>query len=417
MDVLEAYCQAMLKAENSIKKELPDTSSALHPSKKIHPQDAKHLQGSNNLTSKSSTLNAKDNLEKVGSQKAVLISNHKKEQRSKSKKYVSLKEWQQSKHLKYDELSTEKNETDKKTKPLEQFIPSLANSLKNNELEKKNTSLRSSMPYGTLDDDFIAEAYIPTTAFVCNKGGTGKTTCCVNIAGWLSKLGKKVLVIDLDPQASATTGLGLIPQEQIKSSADALNGNANINDLIFSTPTGIDVIPAHTDLLLAERELVFNGKGSATLLKKCLEKLAFRYDHIFIDAPAGHGLLSLNAVTAAQDIILPLDTSSYATEASAILLSLFKHTEAILGTPIKISSILIRQQPGVDINHLFGKDSNKISKLFEQQNMEKPRIFHIPYSSVCERAVSAGMVLADYAPLDRLSRVYQRVAKYIISTD
>ena len=253
---------------------------------------------------------------------------------------------------------------------------------------------------------------LETIAFICNKGGTGKTTACVNIAGWLGKMGKRVLVIDLDPQGSATQALGLKPETIHYGVADALLGLATINSTIYDTPCGIQLIPAQPDLLLAERKLIFSGRSSA-ILGPLIASLTTEYDHILVDAPAGHGLLTLNAVTACSRLVLPLDASSFSANSSELLLEMFEQIETMLGRRLEIHALLLRDYAGNRLARKLQQPRQHYQRLLARYQLADTAIHSIPYSAICDRAATQGMPLSDYAPLDRLSQAYRKVAHAI----
>lgn len=253
-----------------------------------------------------------------------------------------------------------------------------------------------------------------TTAFICNKGGTGKTTACTNIAGWLASQKKRILVIDLDPQASATTGLGYKTIANSCSIADALEGIVTLSSLIQRTSSGVYLIPAQENLLLTERKMVLESKSVETL-NSMLSQLNEHFDHILIDAPAGHGLLTLNAIVASDNIIVPIDSSVYAKKACSLLLSMMTQVEKIVGHSLNVAAVLIKEQPGFSLNRRLNETHHTIKQLFSESTNSQPEIFSIPYSPVCDRAAQKGTTLAEFAPLDRLTHSFKKVAKHLSS--
>lgn len=253
---------------------------------------------------------------------------------------------------------------------------------------------------------------VTTTAFICNKGGTGKTTACINIAGWLAKMGRKVLVIDLDPQASATAGLGIQQKNVTASAADALMGLRTLSSLILPTASNVFLIPARADLLLAERNMIAAGK-SAAILKSNIANLTEPFDHILIDAPAGHGLLTLNAIAAGNNVIVPMDTSLYAKQAAVTLLDMFKQMETMLAKKINIVAVLVRETSRLSVTQKLFGNRRHIEKLFHRRDSVQAQQFTIPHSMIGDRAAHEGLTLADYAPLDNLSLSFKKVARFL----
>src|ERR1019366_7729096 len=153
------------------------------------------------------------------------------------------------------------------------------------------------------------------------KGGVAKTTTAVNLAAFLGDMGKKVLLIDLDPQANATSGIGINKEEVSKSIYNALIGNEPIESIILVSPTkGVSVAPASLALVGAEVELV-NSDRRELRLADSLSKIVSinQYDFVIIDTPPSLGLLTLNAFTAAQSVLIPMQCEYYALEGLAQL--------------------------------------------------------------------------------------------------
>lgn len=157
-------------------------------------------------------------------------------------------------------------------------------------------------------------------AVVNQKGGVGKTTTTLNLATALSAIGKKVLVIDFDPQGNATTGLGVTEKKNIKGSYEVLIGKITPEDAIQETAIpSLYLMPASLHLSGAEVELV-GMQERERLLGKALERLTLAFDYIFIDCPPSLGLLTLNALIAAHKVLVPLQCEFYALEGLSQLL-------------------------------------------------------------------------------------------------
>ena len=154
-----------------------------------------------------------------------------------------------------------------------------------------------------------------TICIVNQKGGVGKTTTSVNLSAALAKLGRKVLIVDLDPQGNATSGLGLKKHDHQDSNVyHLLIGEAGINEVIYKTQfENLSIIPANSDLCGAEIELVEETEREYRL-KKAFAQVNSQFDYILIDCPPSLTLLTLNALTAADSFLVPLQCEYYALE-------------------------------------------------------------------------------------------------------
>jgi chromosome partitioning protein len=178
-------------------------------------------------------------------------------------------------------------------------------------------------------------------SFSNQKGGVGKTTSCVNIAAQVAKKDKKVLLIDMDPQGNATSGLG-VPKSKVKKTVyDVIIGRSEANEAIIKTNfKNLWVIPANMNLAGAELEL--NELEEVTdYLKSELETVKSDYDYIFIDCPPSLGLLPLNAFAAADSLLVPLQCEYFAMEGVADLTTTIKMCQKRLNGALEIEGILL----------------------------------------------------------------------------
>lgn len=160
------------------------------------------------------------------------------------------------------------------------------------------------------------------TSFSNQKGGVGKTTTCVNLSAYLAKMGKRVLLLDIDPQGNASTGLGINKTALKTSSYNLLLGDYDDPmALVCDTPVeNLKIIPSNIDLAGAEVEIV-NMPARDRLLKKALEQYRDKFDYITIDCPPSLGLLTINALVASDSVLIPIQSEFYALEGLAQLMN------------------------------------------------------------------------------------------------
>ena len=178
-------------------------------------------------------------------------------------------------------------------------------------------------------------------AIVNQKGGVGKTTTSVNLAACLGVLEKKVLLVDSDPQANASSGLGINIDNIKFSTYQLLEHDCNVLDAITSTSSpNVDIVPANIDLVAIEIELV-DVENREYMLKNALDQVTDRYDYILIDCAPSLGLLTLNALTAADSLIIPIQCEYFALEGLAKLLNTVKSVQKIHNDRLDIEGLLL----------------------------------------------------------------------------
>ena len=177
-------------------------------------------------------------------------------------------------------------------------------------------------------------------AIANQKGGVGKTTTSVNLAACLAVLEKKVLLIDADPQANATSSLVLNPEIEI-GTYQLIEGQIKVEDLIIETTSpNLKIIPANIDLVGIEIELV-DKKNREKMLLNALETVKDNYDYIFIDCPPSLGLITLNCLTAADSVIIPIQCEYFALEGLGKLLSTIRKIQELHNSKLDVEGILL----------------------------------------------------------------------------
>jgi chromosome partitioning protein len=201
---------------------------------------------------------------------------------------------------------------------------------------------------------------------VCNqKGGTGKTTTAVNLAAALGVLAKRVLIIDVDPQGNATSGVGVNKNEIQKSIYDVLLNKIPLIEIIVQTGfQNLDIAPCNINLTGSEIELV-GALSRETRLKRALEAIKAQYDFIFIDSPPSLGLLTLNSLVASDSIIIPIQCEFYALEGVSQLLNTFNLIREGLNPSLSIEGVLLTM---ADFRtNLTGEVINEINTYFKDK--------------------------------------------------
>jgi len=243
-------------------------------------------------------------------------------------------------------------------------------------------------------------------AFTNQKGGVGKTTTCVNLSAFLVEMGKKVLIIDIDPQGNATSGIGVAKEKDTKTIYDVLCDQCDISEAVQRSPIkNLDIIPATVDLAGAEIELV-RISGRERLLKKHLEKVQASYDFICIDCPPSLGLLTLNALTSADALMIPIQCEFYALEGVSQLINTIRLIrKQNLNTDLDIDGVLLTMFD--KRSTLTDQVSNEILKFFGKKVFKTK----IPRNVRLAEAPSHGLPITKYDPKCQGAVAYAQLTK------
>lgn len=247
--------------------------------------------------------------------------------------------------------------------------------------------------------------------FVNQKGGVGKTTSTINIARYLADSGKRVLLIDLDPQANASSGIGVDPRSLEKTLYHALLLGERLENVVLATPVNNQhLLPSSQDLAGAEVEMM-NLEGREYLLSKLVARLRPYYDYILIDSPPSLGLLTVNGLTASDEVIIPVQTEYYALEGLSQLLSTIELVRERLRPELKIMGALLT---------LFDRRNRLARQVVQEVTDHFPGpVFKsvIPRSIRLAEAPSYGKSILDFDAFSKGARSYKAVVREMLDRD
>ena len=239
------------------------------------------------------------------------------------------------------------------------------------------------------------------------KGGVGKTTTTVNIAAALSMGGLRVLVVDLDPQGNASTALG-VPHRDTAGIYEVLMGNASITSVIQKVAgfPVLDCVPSNSSLANAEVNLV-SMVARELRLKEALDEIFPNYDYIFIDCPPSLGLLTINALAAARELLIPIQTEYYALEGLSQLLETYGVVKKRLNANLDLSTIILTMFDGR--TRLSNDVAENVRAHFPKELIDIP----IPRAVRVSEAPSYNQTVMTYDPLSPGAIAYMQVAREI----
>jgi len=245
-----------------------------------------------------------------------------------------------------------------------------------------------------------------TIAFTNQKGGVGKTTTAVNLAAYLAAKGRRVLLIDIDPQSNATSAIGLEAGDDGGIYAAVVTGRP-IVDLVLPTATqNLDLVPASTSLAGAEVELVVM-LGREYRLRRALEPVVDRYDFVLLDCPPSLGLLTVNALAAADEVIIPVQCEYLALEGLGHLARTLELVRQNVNPGLRLRGLVLT---------MYDARTNLAQQVVDEVRRHFPQTFRsvIPRSVRLSEAPSHGLTILDYDPASRGARAYEALADELL---
>lgn len=245
-----------------------------------------------------------------------------------------------------------------------------------------------------------------TIAILNQKGGVGKTTTAINLAAYLQKLNKSVLLVDLDPQGNATSGLGLDKNHLEGGTYELLLGQVELAQVVKPVPNcDFYIIPTNPNLAAAEVELV-NKPHREESLKNALKQAA--YDYVIIDCPPALSLLTVNALTAADSMIIPVQAEYYALEGLGQLLQVFQQVKQNLNPRLEIMGVLVTMFDSR--TSLSDQVLNEVKKHFTDKLFKTV----IPRNVRLAEAPSYGQTILQHDKWSKGARAYKQLAKEVV---
>jgi len=252
---------------------------------------------------------------------------------------------------------------------------------------------------------------VKVIAIANQKGGVGKTTTSVNLSACLADLGKKVLLVDLDPQGNSTSGFGFDKTKIKQSIYDVLVNDTPIEGVILQTKIeNLMLLPATIQLAGAEIELV-SIMSRETKLKRVLDKIKYNYDYVIIDCPPSLGLLTINSLTAANSVLVPIQCEFYALEGLSQLMNTITLVQKNLNPALSLEGVVLT---------MFDARTNlSIQVVDEVKNHFRHKVYQtiIPRNVRLSEAPSHGQPITRYDPKSKGAEVYIDLAKEVIDDE
>lgn len=246
-------------------------------------------------------------------------------------------------------------------------------------------------------------------SFANQKGGVGKTTTCINLSAYLALMGKKVLMLDMDPQGNASSGVGVEKTKETKTIYNVISEDEDIKSIILNTKIkNLDVIPATVDLAGAEIDLV-QMKQREYVLTNILKQIVNDYDFIMIDCPPSLGLITVNSLTASNSVLIPIQCEFYALEGLTQLMNTIRLIIHHLNQNLQIEGVIMTMKD--NRSNLVNQVSHEIKKFFGSKAYET----YIPRNIRLAEAPSHGEPIAIYDINSKGADAYMQLAEEFLN--